>query len=81
MQGTQGDNHTLTIHYLMMVSLPTWTKIGFPQELHNRILKFIHDHPDQGYTSVSGFVQEAARLRMEELERQRREERALEKRK
>ena len=42
---------------------------SLPTEFYAAIEKFINEHPDAGYKSVSDFVQESARLRIQELKK------------
>lgn len=58
-----------------MCIMPKWTKVGLPSEVFDRIEMLIKDRPDLGYLSVSSFLLDAARRRIEEIERQSRESR------
>ena len=41
--------------------MPEWKTISLPKEMLNEIKKFIEDHPEYGYSSVSDFVTTAIR--------------------
>jgi len=49
---------------------------ALPEGLKTRIKKLIEDHPELGYTSVSGFVSDATRRRLEEIDKMVKEETA-----
>lgn len=39
--------------------MPKWKTISLPEEMIKEIDKYIKDHPEYGYTSVSAFVRMA----------------------
>jgi len=43
------------------IDLPEWKTISLPKEMLEEIRKFIDDHPEYGYSSVSDFVTTAIR--------------------
>ncbi len=45
-----------------------WTTLSFPAELYERVKNFIEKHPEEGYTSITEFVKETVRKRLERLQ-------------
>jgi Arc/MetJ-type ribon-helix-helix transcriptional regulator len=52
--------------------LAAWSKISIREELAKRVERFVKSHPELGYKSISDFVHEAIRLRLEDLEKEER---------
>lgn len=48
---------------------PGYKNIGIPQELYDRIKKYLDKHPELGYRSVPDLLISATREKMERLER------------
>ena len=44
-----------------------WSKISVNKDLTNRIKQLISENPSLGYNSLSDFIQEAIRKRLEEI--------------
>jgi len=44
-----------------------YVKVSLKREFMEKIQKFIEDHPELGYRSLSQFVEDAVRRRAEEL--------------
>ncbi|MHB1909714.1 MAG: hypothetical protein ACYCQJ_12735 [Nitrososphaerales archaeon] len=51
-----------------------FTKVSFPSALAKRVERLIREREDLGYTSVSSFIQDATRQRLEALEKYLRED-------
>ena len=56
--------------------MPKWSHVAIPADVADRIEEIIKERPDLGYLSVSAFLLDAARRRIEQLEGQDQREKA-----